>query len=425
MRALLIPITRRLAAAIDVEPRRVAVVKLFRAQRFDVAIYKQNVDRFEVARKRRGPNAGVNVLRGAVCRLNGSAADGRHWLCGSIAAVNPDISAATDAIQQMAASFALQLPKIVLAIIVFFLFFFAGKLVRGLVRKFAERNKQHYNLGLVLGRLAQSAMVFVGLLVALVIAVPSFKAGQLVNVLGLSSVAFGFAFRDILQNFLAGILILLSEPFRIGDQIKINDFEGTVKEIQTRATFIHTYDGRIVVIPNSNLFTNSVTVNTANEKRRLQYDIGIGYSDNIARAKQIMLDVVNGIDEVLEEPAPDALVVDLAGSSVNIRVRYWISPPRQTDVLHVQDKVLEQIKHALTQAGIDMPFPTQQVLWHDQTEITDGDRATQREGWPKGAGEAPKPLKIASVLRDKRERDKREGDQSEGLAQENKNGDKN
>ena len=317
--------------------------------------------------------------------------------------MNLDISDATQSIQTMAANFVSQLPKIVLGIIVFFIFFFLGKLVRGLVRKIAERNRQHYNLGLVLGRLAQGVMFFLGLLIALVIAIPSFEAGQLVNVLGLSSVAFGFAFRDILQNFLAGILILLSEPFRIGDQIKINDFEGTVKEIQTRATFIDTYDGRTVVIPNSNLFTNSVTVNTANEKRRLQYDVGIGYGDSIAQAKKILLQIMDENPDVLKDPAPDALVVDLAASSVNIRIRYWIAPPRQADVLHTQDKVLESVKEAILAAGIDLPFPTQQILWHDQTEATDGDRTSQREGWPSGKGEAPKPLKISDVLRSKRE----------------------
>jgi small conductance mechanosensitive channel len=92
-------------------------------------------------------------------------------------------------------------------------------------------------------------------------------------VLGLSSVAIGFAFRDILQNFLAGILLLLSEPFRIGDQIKSGDFAGTVSNIETRATSIVTYDGRRIVVPNSTLFVNPVIVNTANEKRRLEYDV--------------------------------------------------------------------------------------------------------------------------------------------------------
>ena len=303
----------------------------------------------------------------------------------------------------MVSGFLDRLPAIALGLIVFAIFFVLGKVVRGVIRKIAENNKQHYNLGLVLGRLAQGVIFFLGLLIALVIAIPSFEAGQLVSVLGLSSVAFGFAFRDILQNFLAGILILLSEPFRIGDQIKINDFEGTVKEIQTRATFIDTYDGRTVVIPNSNLFTNSVTVNTANEKRRLQYDIGIGYGDNIARAKKILLKIMDENPDVLKEPAPDALVVDLAASSVNIRIRYWIAPPRQADVLNTQDKVLESVKEAILAAGIDLPFPTQQILWHDQTEATDGDRKQQREGWPGGQDDAPKPLKIADVLRAKRE----------------------
>ena len=320
------------------------------------------------------------------------------------------ISEATQSVQNIINEFVGRIPSIIIAFIVFFIFFFVGKIVRNIIRKVAERNRQHYNLGLVLGRLAQGIIFFVGLLIALVIAIPGFTPGQLVNVLGLSSVAFGFAFRDILQNFLAGILILLSEPFRIGDQIKVNEFEGTVKEIQTRATFIHTYDGRTVVIPNSNLFTNSVTVNTANDKRRMQYDVGIGYSDSISEAKKVMLEVLNSIPDVMSDPAPDAIVVDLAGSSVNIRIRYWIHPPRQADVLNTQDIVLEKVKNALTEAGIDLPFPTQQILWHDQTEATDGNRARQREGWPKGEGEAPKPLKIAEVLRAKRERDAGETD---------------
>ena len=94
------------------------------------------------------------------------------------------------------------------------------------------------------------------------IAIPSFQPAQLIQLLGISGVAIGFAFLDILQNFLAGILILLTEPFRLGDQIVVGGYEGTVEEIETRATSIRTYDGRRVVIPNSNLFTESVTVNT-------------------------------------------------------------------------------------------------------------------------------------------------------------------
>jgi uncharacterized membrane protein len=108
-------------------------------------------------------------------------------------------------------------------------------------------------------------------------------------------VAIGFAFRDILQNFLAGILLLLTEPFRIDDQIIVKEFEGTVEDIQTRATMIRTYDGRRIVIPNAELFTESVIVNTAFEKRRLEYDVGIGYGDDIERAKALILEAIAGV----------------------------------------------------------------------------------------------------------------------------------
>lgn len=311
-----------------------------------------------------------------------------------------DPAEATRGVQQMLDGFLERLPYIGVALAVFVLFYFIGRGVRGLVRKVTEK-RRHRNLGLVLGRLSQWGIIFLGLLIALVIALPTFKPAQLVQFLGISSVAIGFAFRDILQNFLAGILLLLREPFRIGDQIRYKDFEGTVEEIETRATMIRTYDGRRVVIPNGDLYTNSVTVNTAFEQRRLEYDVGIGYGDDIERAKQLILEAVRSVDVVLADPAPEALVVDLASHTVNIRARWWIAPPRRSDALDSRDKVLWAIKNNLVENGIDLPFPTQQVLFHDQTEETDGDRTRQREGWPAGQKkDSPKSRTIAGALRD-------------------------
>jgi small conductance mechanosensitive channel len=314
-----------------------------------------------------------------------------------------NLSEATGSAQEMINDFIERLPYLAIAVAVFIFFLFVGKGVRAAVRAITERNHRHYNLGLVMGRLSYGVINFIGLLIALVIAIPGFTPGELVSILGLSSVAIGFAFRDILQNFLAGILLLLAEPFRIGDQIILNNFEGTVEDIQTRATFIRTYDGRRVVIPNSNLFTNSVTVNTAYEKRRLEYDISIGYGDDIAHAKRILLNTVREIPEVLDDPKPDALVVRLADSSVNIRLRWWVKPPRRFENLNAQDVVLEKIVNALLSEGFDLPFPTQQILFHDQTEESDGDRSRQREGWPQGQGEAPRPARIVDALRELKE----------------------
>lgn len=313
-----------------------------------------------------------------------------------------DLRPALVQLHDMVNTFFAALPRIVVAVIVFTVFYVIAKGLRSLVRRASNNRHRHRNLGLVLGRLTQAAAILLGLLVALVIALPGFTPSRLVELLGIGSIAIGFAFRDILQNFLAGILLLLTEPFRIGDQIVVNNFEGTVEDIQTRATTIRTYDGKRVVIPNSNLFTQSVTVNTALDKRRLEYNVGIGYGDDIDKAKSLILEAIRGVDGVLSDPLPDVIVVDLADFNVVLRARWWVHPPQRANVLDMQDQVLTVIKKTLQANGIDLPFPTQQILFHDQTEATDGDRTQQREGWP-GGKTSPRPRSIAAVLEARRE----------------------
>lgn len=311
-----------------------------------------------------------------------------------------EISVLWDKVQAMMNGFIALLPNIFLAFIVFTIFVYIGRAIKRLVKRLTRHYRYARNLGMVLGRLAQGTTILVGLFISLSIVIPSLKAGDLVQLLGISGVAIGFAFRDILQNFLAGILILLTEPFQIDDQIVFKGFEGTVENIETRATTIKTYDGRRIVIPNSELFTNSVTVNTAFENRRLEYDIGVGYGDDIERTKQLMMEALHSVDVVLKDPAPDVLVMELADSAVNIRARWWIKPPRWSDALDSRDKVISAIKQKLyVENGIDLPYPTTQILFHDQTEETDGHRSRQREGWPAGKNEVPKPRSISGSLR--------------------------
>ncbi len=290
------------------------------------------------------------------------------------------------------------LPNLVIALLVFVLFLFIATWTRRLVQRLNAR--KHANLVLVLGRLTQWSIRLLGLLLAVTIAFPTFTPGNLISALGITGIAIGFAFKDIFENFLAGILILVTEPFRIGDQIVFGGFEGTIEEIETRATKIRTYDGRLVVIPNSDLYKGSFIVNTAYSERRLQYDLVIGNGDDIALAKRVILDAVHALPDIETTPDPDVLVVDFVDAGVKLRLRWWIKPPRRADALDLQDKVLEAVKAALTAHGIDLPFPTCQVLLHDQTEASDGDRRRQREGWPAGKGEVPEPSGLARAVRD-------------------------
>ncbi len=179
--------------------------------------------------------------------------------------------------------------------------------------------------------------------------------------LGVGSVAVGFAFRNVLENFLAGFLLLLSEPFQISDQIIVGDFEGTVENIEARATTIRTYDGRRVVIPNASLFTEPVTVNTAFDKRRSEYSVGTGYGDDVGQAMMLILEAIKEMEGVCDDPAPDVLVAELADFSVNVRARWW-TDARREDVLAVKSGVVAAIKSRLLENGVDLPFPTQQIL---------------------------------------------------------------
>ncbi|GAB5537450.1 MAG: mechanosensitive ion channel family protein [Rubricoccaceae bacterium] len=300
-------------------------------------------------------------------------------------------------VQQMIDVFFAALPRLAVAIVVFLLFWLLAAAIRSAIRRITP-GPRDAPIGVVLGRLAYAVLLVVGFLVGCVVVFPGFTVGGLVGALGIGGIAIGFAFQDIFQNLLAGILILLRQPFREGDEITSGDYTGTVESIETRATYIRTYDGKRVIIPNSQIYTDPVQVITAYNMVRSQYDVGIGYGDDIETAKQVALATMTGIEGVLEEPAPDVLTWDLAGSAVNLRVRWWTDPTR-ANVVQTRDRVLRRITSAMAEEAIDLPYPTQVVLFHDQTEETDGDRTRQREGWPAGDN-PPRSARDADRQRD-------------------------
>jgi small conductance mechanosensitive channel len=152
------------------------------------------------------------------------------------------------------------LPNLLLAAFVFIAALVVARLAKSFVRRMAARHERRQSLGILLGQLSQLTIVILGFLIALSIIAPSFHMVDLIKILGIGSVAIGFAFQNILQNFLAGILLLLNEPFKIGDLISVAGMEGTVQDILTRATIITTAEGRRIVIPNAVLFTSPVAV---------------------------------------------------------------------------------------------------------------------------------------------------------------------
>ncbi len=296
---------------------------------------------------------------------------------GSVHPAKPfSLDSLWDSIQGLATSFLHQIPYLVIGIVVFLLFLIAARIVSRALRETGARTRFPINVATILGRLVSSAITILGIFVAAVVVFPAFKAGDLVTGLGITSVAIGFAFKDILQNFFAGILILWRQPFVVGDQIRSHNFEGTVEEINMRSTRITTYDGERVILPNGDVYVNPIVVLTAYPHRRVKFSVGIGYPDSIEKAREVIHRVLKTTEGVLSAPSPAVYLTELAGSSVNFTVYFWVKA-EQVNVLGVSDRVATGIKLSLDAGHIDMPYPHTVLLFHDQTGTREGDRKVE------------------------------------------------
>ena len=258
-------------------------------------------------------------------------------------------------------SFVERIPYFVASIIVVLIFWFLSIVFKKIVHKLLGSRSRHQNLVKVFQRVGGALIFFIGFMIAMVIAVPGFTPAKLIGALGIGSVAIGFAFKDIFQNLLSGILLLISEPFRIGDQIISGEYEGTVEDIKIRATTIKTYDGRQVVIPNSDLYTSALTVNTAYKQRRLQVAVGIGYEDDIEAAKAEIIKALDKIESVSKKATPSVIATGFGGSSIDLMVRWFIEDGTQAHKVASIHQVIVGIKDSLDAAGVNIPFPIRTI----------------------------------------------------------------
>ncbi len=270
-------------------------------------------------------------------------------------------SEAWNTVHQMAREFSASFPRLIFAILIGLFFYVLSSLVKGLVRRSTTEDSSKRTLRLAMGRIVQGAIIVLGALVAAAAAFPGFTPASLISALGIGGIAIGFAFKDIFENFLAGILILVTRPFRIGDQIIYDRYEGTVEEIHTRATWLKTYDGRRIVIPNSELFKNSVTVNTAFGTRRLEYDFKLAAGEDVAKAKKAISSVLTDAYGVLPDPKADVIVIAFDQGGITLRARWW-SHSHVSDVLLAQDRVLTAAREALLKAGVKLPSATPTIV---------------------------------------------------------------
>ncbi|HZP79723.1 MAG TPA: mechanosensitive ion channel family protein [Pseudolabrys sp.] len=252
--------------------------------------------------------------------------------------------------------FILLLPNLIVGLIVALIFVGIAHGVGFILHHSVARAGRH-DLGYVLGRFAYWFTVLLGVLVVLTIVLPSMHPVDIFTSLGIGSIAIGFAFKDVLQNWLAGLLILIRRPFKRGDQIKVGNTEGTVQAVETRATLVKTFSGRLVIIPNSEIYTQSVTVNTAYDIRRTEIVVPLGLEVDLEHAIEVIRGALAPIEDVLDDPKPDVLPWEFSNNNVNVVVRWWTKSQRTYEV-RSRALVVQAVKHACESAGIALPADT-------------------------------------------------------------------
>tara|TARA_B100001750_G_C15468972_1_gene578693 strand:- start:351 stop:1373 length:1023 start_codon:yes stop_codon:yes gene_type:complete len=308
------------------------------------------------------------------------------------------------------ADFYLLLPNIVAGIIILFIFALIAYGVKRVMETYFNR-KNRIDLGNLVASIAFWIMIIVGLMVALTIIMPSLKPVDLISGLGLGSLAIGFAFKDILQNWLAGLLILLRLPFRRGDQIQIGESEGTVVSIEPRATVLKTYDGKVIVVPNTEVYTNHVVVSTAFDIRRVELDITVGYDYDTNDIIEIIIQAISPLDEVMDSPAPQVLCWSLGATSMEMKIRWWVDSARAEEVIS-RARIVQAVKEAFELNNID---PTDPQLIFYQKNQKDETETNEKVSDEKRLKSAPAPKKIHMGADDPETEDAKLDDKSQTI----------
>lgn len=245
-------------------------------------------------------------------------------------------------------------PRGLAAALVLLLFWGIAAAVRRVLHLAFERVIDDPTFENLVRQVAYYAVWALGLVLA--VSALGFEPETVVTGLGLTSLALGFALKDVLSNFVAGVLLLAQRPFRIGDQIVVGDVEGSVERIRLRATSIRTYDGRLVLVPNAELFGSRVTNNTESPRRRAAVPFFVGYDADLRHAAAVALDAVRATAGVLDEPPPAVRVAELGQNDAVLEARFW-TDSRRSDFTATQALVREAVVAAFRAAGIGLPDP--------------------------------------------------------------------
>ena len=249
------------------------------------------------------------------------------------------------------------LPNVIAALLVFLVFWALGKIVSRVASRIARRVADQPEINHLIASAARVAVVGLGLVLALGVLNLDKTVTSLLAGAGILGLALGFAFQDIAENFIAGIILNLRNQFTTGDIVESGDYMGVVERVQLRATAVRMFTGQRVLIPNAEVFKNALVNYTQPGMRRVDVTVGVAYGDDLEKARKVALEAVEGV------PGRSGRDVEFfyeafGDSSINFQVRFWIPfGSKQTDYLEARSQAIMRIKKAFDENGITIPFP--------------------------------------------------------------------
>jgi small-conductance mechanosensitive channel len=237
--------------------------------------------------------------------------------------------------------------------------FIVSRILRYVVER-TLRQRMDAALALLMARLAGYLVIIVGFVYSL--EAVGVAIGPVLGALGIAGIALAFAFQDILENFVAGILLQLKRPFTFGDQVSINDHEGTVRTIDSRLVTIDTPAGETIMIPSATVIKADINNYTTAGERRTTVPVGVAYGTDLRRAREVLERAVRTADGVRDRPEPEVLFEGFGESSIDFVVRFW-HDPSIASFWNTRSEVGFAVDAALADAGITIPYPQRTLHW--------------------------------------------------------------
>jgi len=265
--------------------------------------------------------------------------------------------------QKFIENFMTGLPNLLTALAIFIVSLYLARILSNLIRRVLRRRRAPEGVAHLLGQLALWTVIIAGTITALerFFPVTAFLTG-----LGIIGFTVGFALQDIMKNFASGIILLLQQPFHVGETIGVKGFDGTVLAIDLRSTEMRAADGRVVILPNADVLANPIVNYSRANERRVDFSLNLSHNCEPGAVRKIILEAIEEVEGFVREPEPVIVFNSLTDSALELNGNFWINVTKN-DPLHAKDTILLKVKSAFNEQGIEIPHPVQTV-WSTQVE---------------------------------------------------------